>query len=186
MKTKAWRKLLTMGFVVTAFAAGCVISSDDDDDDDGTGGTGGSGGSGGSSGSSGSGGRDGSAGTGGTGGFTYACSDPVPRDDAGAEDECQKCIQTECCTDFLACANGDRGNCWGDDGEMFCIQDCILDYVEANDEPAPGPTKESCISDCQIGSTPRPATNNLFGCIDTGDRGDAAPGNGCAVECFGG
>jgi hypothetical protein len=180
MKTKAWRKLVAFGLIGAGFASGCVISSGDDDDRA-TGGTGGS------SGSSGSGGTSGSSGSSGSGGVTYSCSDrPVD-----ATDDCQPCIQRECCSEFLACANGDRTTpCWGNSGEFFCIQGCITDYAKAHsNDVVPPNEKENCINSCAKSSTIGNATNVLYACVNDGqhlDSPDAGETNGCAVECFGG
>ncbi len=175
MKTTAWRKLFAMGFVVTAFTAGCVVTSDDDDDDPNTGGTSGSGGSAGRGGTSGSGGKAGTGGKAGSdgGNENVSCSDPIPRDDAGVENSCQACIQRDCCQEYLECYNNDA-TCAQ---RIYDVQTCILALADPTDEG----DKIACFA--EHGET-NSAASALFGCIDLGDKGDAAPVNGCALECF--
>ncbi|HEY6557396.1 MAG TPA: hypothetical protein VI072_08985 [Polyangiaceae bacterium] len=175
MKTMALRKLLGMGFVITAFAAGCVITSDDDDDDDGNGGTSGSGGSAGRGGSSGSGGKAGTGGKAGSdgGGGKVSCSDPIDVDDAGERNTCRECIQRDCCAEYLECFNNDP-TCAQ---RMEDIQECIWALPNPSDTDGKG----LCFS--EHGET-NSAASALFGCIDMGDKGDAATVDGCVLECF--
>ena len=182
MKTRAWRKVFAISLGAALFAAGCVISSDDDDDD----GSGGTGGSAGTAGTGGSGGTSGSGGTGGSG-HVYSCTEAVPTDDAGAPDECITCLHKSntCCAEFLNCANNDKSTpCWGTNSEFFCIQSCIVDIF--NDKNAvTDDEKLDCVGSCSKGSTISDATNDLFACVNAGTRADGGTGTGCAVECFG-
>lgn len=199
MKMKAWRKLAAMGFVATAFAAGCVVSSDDDDDGGDAGSRGGTAGSGGSSGTSGSAGKGGTSGSAGSdasagtdGGAAQATCMPAQYPDAGDAGEdaaCQRCIETQCCSEYLRCANDDRATpCWGAGGEIFCTQGCIIDWLEANPGMAADEmTKRTCVMSCAKRGSISGATNELYACINEGERADGATGTpGCAVECFGG
>ena len=173
MNTTTWRKLFAMGFVVTAFAAGCVITSDDDDDEN-NGGTSGSGGSSAGRGGGGSGGKAGAGGKAGSGGSdNVSCTDPIQRDDAGVENSCQRCIQRDCCQEYLDCYNEDA-TCAQ---RIVDIQDCILDSEDPTDEDV----KRDCVS--EFGET-NAAANALFSCIDVGDKGDAASVQGCTLESF--
>ena len=182
MKTRAWRKVFAISLGAALFAAGCVISSDDDDD--GTGGSSGSSGSSGKGGTGGTGGTSGTGGTGGTGGHVYTCSE---QPDAGNVD-CVQCLHQNCCAEFLTCANDDKSTpCWGNTGEFFCITNCIVDLF--NDPDGGGAVSEDqkaeCVASCKKGSTPSQATNDLFACANSGERADGGKGKDCAVDCFG-
>jgi len=160
--------------------------------------SGGKGGSGGSSGSA-SGGNAGSgtsgstsdAGGGGMGDDTTPTCDPDTGDlnnepypnctAADSGNDCEVCVQEQCCDLSKECFSFNPGNVcgWGgpdEDGEIFCYQECILAIVEANglcdldDE-------DECIAMCttdgcgQIGNQ----TQAMAECMWTN----------CSDDCFG-
>lgn len=186
------RKLLHTFFglgLATLLGAGCVVSSDDNDDDDGTAGSAGASGSGGSGGGTagtgggtagtggGTAGMAGMAGSAGAGGFMPMCTPNDPD-----FNDCETCRDTKCCNEWLAClAIGEdcsEGGMMGE-GEIICIQDCILDAFAMDPGADPVTVKASCQGTCATdGSLITSATNLLFTCLDD-------PADGCAIECFG-
>jgi hypothetical protein len=84
-----------------------------------------------------------------------------------------ECIQDDCCADYTACFNDDP-TCAE---RIRDTQDCILALADPTDPD----DKAECFA--EHGET-NSAANALFGCIDTGDKGDAAAVTGCALECF--
>ena len=170
----------------------------------GTSGSSGKGGSSGSSGSSS--GTSGTAGEGGTGntsaggeggtepepGTSPECdpdsgdlpSEPYPTCEPveGLEDDpCQLCMQESCCEEVKDCYGFSPDNVcgWGGEdgeGEIFCYQQCIADYVAEN-EVCTLDGENDCIAKCvtaecdQIGNQ----TMALSACL----------WDECPVECFG-
>lgn len=143
---------------------------------------------------SGSGGRSGSSGTGGTSGVAPTC-DPIsgelvntpypdcrPRD---ASDDCELCIEANCCEEARICYGYDPGNVCGWGGpptggyaglnEVDCYVACVRDYVEAtgeydaaaDDRCGPACATPACGS---IGT----ATQDLVACIRVS----------CTADCF--
>src|ERR1043166_2787214 len=115
-----WRTIVVLGAVASAaaMASGCTVEakvgSGDAGPDSGSGATtetGGQSGSGGSSGSSGGAKANGGTGGGGAGkaggGMTDAGMKDAPYDVCSPDKNkpCDNCIQTKCCTEWLACAN---------------------------------------------------------------------------------
>ena len=173
-KTKSYWRLVAAAGVVSAFiGSACTVTTgtDVDDDDDvstaGTGsgtagsGTAGSGTAGAAAGSAGS----GTAGTGGDGPVPYQCD----MGDSGApgtpntcapedpENNCQKCIQAKCCTEYAECYATSPGNqCgWGGPlvdgkqaGELPCVVKCIQDGVAEGTAPDDSDLVSGCASKC--------------------------------------
>lgn len=174
MKKNALAMWAAAGFAASLVVAGCTVTSDSGTDggagsggSGATGGTGGTAGTGGTGGTSGSAGMSGSSGTGGSAG-AVACN---PNDPANST--CDKCVQTNCCNEWLACT----GSCAT---EFPCFQQCVFDAV-ADGGTADPSTLAGCASNCAVDPNGVPATptNNLIACIND----DEASVN-CHAECL--
>ena len=159
-----------------------------------TGGTGGNtGGTGGATG--GTGGMTG--GTSGTGGDEYECDpndgselvntpypDCAPRD---ATDDCEVCIQENCCEESRICFGFNPGNVCGSGGpttgpyagnsEFDCYRFCAEDYVMENgvyDEGANDECTGACVTDDCPGVIVGNATQDIIICMDAN----------CEDECY--
>ncbi len=173
--------------LATLLGAGCVVSSDDDDGSAGAsgsagsgtggsgGGTGGTAGTGGGTG--GTAGSAGAAGAAGAGGSGFMCTPMDPTFNA-----CESCRDEKCCTEWLDClADGEPCSEGGlmSEGEIICIQDCVLEAFMMDPAADPVTVKASCQGTCATdGTLITMATNQLFACLDD-------PTNGCPIECFG-
>jgi hypothetical protein len=224
-QTKSYWRLVALAGVVSAFvASACVVTTSTDDPDNtagkggagtagsgtagsGTAGKGGAGNAGaGGSGTAGSGtAGSGTAGTGGAGKEPFQC-DPddgvfvgtpnscAPGDDP---DDCAKCVQAKCCTEYEACYATDPGNqCgWGgpleindkpnEGGEALCVQLCLQDIVAMSEVAPEDSDVATCAANCattpsngaskDCGSVIGLQTSDLIGCLR----------NECSVVCFG-
>jgi len=218
-QTKSYWRLVAVAGVVSAFVASACVVTTTTDDDDGSAGSGGSGTAGaGTAGKAGAGTAGaGTAGAGtagaGTAGAPAGGAGPVPFQCDPAEggavgtpnscaaadpnDDCQKCVQAKCCSEYEACYATDPGNqCgWGgplkidgdpnEGGEALCIQLClqkvVTDSGAAPEDSDVGTCANSCATspgngaskDC--GSIIGLQTSDLVECL----RRD------CSVVCFG-
>ena len=218
-QTKSYWRLVAVAGVVSAFVASACVVTTNDDDSAGTAGSGtagsgtagsgtaGAAGSGtaGAAGSAGAAGAAGSSSLGGSGPGIYQC-DPAeggaqgePNDctPVDATDDCQKCVQAKCCSEYEACYATMPGNqCgWGGPakinkednkgGEALCIELCIQDGVQLSgtspDAELVGTCGSSCasnpgngaIKDC--GSVIGTQTSYLINCLM----------DNCSKVCFG-
>lgn len=206
----AWKYAALFGFVAAGISLGCTVSTDDDVATGGTGGTTGGasalGGSGGSS-TSGNGGTGGSlggsSGSGGSSGTTsMAPTCDADASDTGmpyptcaptdATDECEVCIQTNCCEESQNCFATEPYNVcgWGgpdtDDestgvvsgiGEIGCYRSCLAQYVNDNGV-CDGDGIDQCATACATPACdglPGDATSTLAACMQTS----------CSQDCFG-
>ncbi|MEI9951435.1 MAG: hypothetical protein WDO74_21280 [Pseudomonadota bacterium] len=214
-QTKSYWRLVAVASVVSAFvASACVVTTSTDDDDDDTAGTGGTAtagaGSGGKAGAAtaGSGGSQAGSGgsVGGTGPVPFQCDPddglPVGTPNSCTPDDptndCQKCIQSKCCTEYEECYATDPGNqCgWGGPpklpsgeaypgGEALCVQLCIQDGVKESGTEPDAELKGTCASNCattgsngatkECGSSIGFQTNDLIACLS----------DNCSKVCFG-
>jgi hypothetical protein len=104
-----------------------------------------------------------------------------------SENECEVCIQQNCCEESQECFSHSPGNVcgWGgpeaDDGsrmgEAVCYQSCVRDYVEGEGEGVCDvEAEDTCIGDCtteecgQLGNQ----TQDLVACM----------WESCAMDCF--
>jgi hypothetical protein len=199
---RVWRGTWASGVFVCAVLAqalgtgGC--SSDDPGGDEvdgggaasgGTSGTAGRGGgtpTGGSAGSSGSAGRGGSSGSAGLGG-TAGASGTSSGGTGGAgpdcthefnDDSCTACTKSQCCFEFLACGREPLCN-----GEVRCIHSCVNGAVN-DGGVADAQTISTCATQCKVGGTITPATNDLIGCQVNGALADGGTGIDCFAQCF--
>jgi len=111
-----------------------------------------------------------------------------PNCTAEADDDCGKCLETNCCEESKVCYGYDPGNVcgWGGidldangtlDGEFNCFVACALDYVEENDVLDEA-GKDLCAGECvtaQCGSVIGNATNELIGCAENHCEDDCWP-----------
>ncbi|MEI9939968.1 MAG: hypothetical protein WDO69_22330 [Pseudomonadota bacterium] len=212
-QTRSYWRLVTVAGVVCAFVVGaCTVTTSTDDDDTagaggaGTAGTGTSGAPAAGAGVAGSGvAGSGTSGTGGAAPVPFQC-DP---EEGGAQgtpntctpvdssDECETCIQGNCCALFEACYATDPGNqCgWGgpamvngepnNGGELACIKACLEKVVVDSGAAPEDSDVESCASNCattvsngatkECGSVIGNQTNDLVGCLRMN----------CSKPCFG-
>ncbi len=217
-QTKSYWRLVAVAGVVSAFvASACVVTtSTDDDDDDNSAGTGGASTAGTSSGGKGGAASAGTAGTpagtagtaptGGAGPVPFQC-DPddgafvgtpnscVPDD---PDNDCQKCIQAKCCTEYEQCYATSPGNqCgWGGPsklpsgkaypgGEGLCIKLGIQDGVELSGVEPDAELTGMCAANCNTTTATGGAhecgpiignqTDELIRCL----------GDNCSKVCFG-
>jgi hypothetical protein len=166
----------------------------------GSGGKAGSGGSGGSTAGSGTSGSTSDAGEGGADfDTTPTCdpdsgdlaNDPYPDCEATEGNDCEACIEQNCCEESMNCYSFNPGNVcgWGGpedadgerEGEIVCYRDCMEAAIEANDGICETDLEDECIAMCttetetescgQIGNQ----TQELAGCMWTN----------CGEVCFG-
>ncbi|HEY0469354.1 MAG TPA: hypothetical protein VGC79_34430 [Polyangiaceae bacterium] len=218
-QTKSYWRMLAVGSVVSAFiASACVITATDDDTN-----TAGSGGSGTSTGGSTTGGSStagsstagsGTAGShaGTAGSSAGSASVPFqcdPEGEGGAQgdgnsceptvpgDDCQICIQGQCCAQFAACYATDPGNqCgWGgpatidgeknEGGELACVQICLAKAVEKSGTAPTDTEVQTCAANCsttlsngattECGSVIGLQTSAMVACLR----------DHCSLPCFG-
>lgn len=194
MRISAWATVAAVGLAGSILAPGCVVGSDDDNNNtdggsgaggssgsSGSSGTGGSSGSGGTSGRGGTSGTGGSAGTGGTGGSGASCAPDA------MDNNCVECMKTNCCTELLACAADDLCSGTAGEGELTCVQDCVLAQV-ADGGVVDNSTVTSCATGCaEMGSAVSVATSDAVGCMRFGgELSDGGNGVDCLVDCLAG
>ena len=102
---------------------------------------------------------------------------------AAGNDDCQKCVETACCAEYLACTTAE---CAGDGtsanpGELACFHQCISDAV-TDTGSADSDTVAECAGQCAVGSALADDTQELVTCI-LGEATDAGP-TGCSVDCY--
>jgi len=198
--------------VLSAFiASACVVTTDDPDDStagaagSGTAGSGTAGGGKAGAGTAGAGTAGAAtAGSGGAGAEPFQC-DPgeggaqgTPNTCAPGDpnDECQKCVQTKCCTEYALCYATDPGNqCgWGgpktidgqpnEGGELACVQICLQKAVEESGTAPSDTDVGTCANQCAT----TPANGGTKDCgvigIQTSDAVACLREN-CSLKCFG-
>ena len=192
----AWRTFLALGLVST-LAAGCTaeVKAGGGINDGGPDGTpsGGSSGSGGGSNTGGASkaGAGGGSGAGGAvssgGGKSTGGGDSGPRTCPNGSNACERCTNTNCCAELNDCTDDIR--CSGtstEQGELQCIQDCLLDGLGTSPTDAGSPVLDTCASRC-AGKTshtvPSTATQAIITCMNQPSDGGVGL---CAQDCFGG
>lgn len=163
----AWHKTLALGLLTSAVAIGCTVTTSDDTD----GGITGDGGSTGGAANTGGAASTGGAGTGGagTGGApaTYTCSPSTQTDN------CQKCIDTSCCSLFQACYLAD--GCV----ETLAYHDCMVTKQGTAGSLTPQDSYDCSLSTATSG-TPLIETQDMIACL----TGAADAGQNCAIDCY--
>lgn len=134
------------------------------------------GGTGGTGGSEMDGGAGSAGDSGGAGGAGPQCEPDNPQFTV-----CERCRDSKCCSEWLACLEDgepcSEGGSMGE-GEIICIQGCIIDEFEMNASADPVAVRAACADSCATdGVLITTVTNALFTCLDATD--------GCALECFG-
>jgi len=209
-QTKSYWRLVAVAGVVSAFvASACVVTTDDPGDS-----KGGSGGSGATAGSSTSGGSSSTVGSSAAGSSAHAGSgtagsgtdDSVTCDDqtsaggapgegsscepADATDECQVCIQKNCCEEYGACyATNPNNQCgyggplvnnkYQEGGELFCMHECLKDAVAKSMISATEEDIRTCAGKCTTDMCDTSSvgfqTSDIIGCMNSN----------CTMECWG-
>jgi hypothetical protein len=103
---------------------------------------------------------------------------------AASDNPCVACMKANCCTELRACAN--EMDCSGTSGEgqLTCVQDCVLAAV-ADGGVANEMTIRSCAGGCGRGGIVSEATSDALGCMQFGqDLPDGGSGTDCFVECL--
>jgi hypothetical protein len=182
-----WRNVLACGLVASAAIAGCTVTAGSGSGPDGS--ILGTGGSTSTGGVTATGGKDGGKGGTAAGGATSAggaaaggsTADAQVTSCAGPYDNsCDGCIETKCCAEWLDCAN-DKDCGKTSEGELYCIQRCLLGDVA--DASSGGPDPGACANSCaHSNSIIADATNALIICIRA-QKADAGPQN-CSTACF--
>ena len=210
-QTKSYWRLVAVAGVVSAFvASACVVTTDDPDDS--KGGSGGSGAtaghatSGGSSSTAGSSTAGGSTSHGGSGTAGSGTDDSVTCDDqtsaggapgegsscepADPKDECQVCIQKNCCEEYGACnATTPNNQCgyggplvdgkYQAGGELFCMHECLIDLVAKSMISATEEDIRTCAGKCTTDMCDTSSvgfqTSDIIGCMNAN----------CSMDCWG-
>jgi hypothetical protein len=123
-----------------------------------------------------------SGGAGGNSGTGSACSQNGGTITCGIDSNdnaCIACAKRECCFELVCCAGDDACSGPTGEGELSCIQECVLAVGVANDA-----TVTVCADQCSRGATIAPATNDILACLLNGMRSDGGSGDGCSIDCF--
>jgi hypothetical protein len=219
-QTKSYWRLVAMAGLLSAFVGSACVVTTSTDDDDNTAGKGGSGAAGAGTAGSGTAGTAGAstagaagaagaaaagANNGGSGPVSFQC-DPAeggavgtPNSCApdGPGNDCEKCVQAKCCSEYEACYATDPGNqCgWGgpakidgvtnEGGELACVQACLIKVVEKNETAPDDSDVQTCANNCattlsngatkECGSIIGLQTSDTVACMRTN----------CSEACFG-
>ena len=127
------------------------------------------------------------AGAGGASGSGSGCFSPGGFDCAisSSDNPCIVCAKVNCCSELVCCAADSACSGANGDGEITCIQDCVLSAV-ADGGVADNRTVSLCASRCARGGTISVPTNDLLACFLTGERSDGGTGADCFLECLAG
>lgn len=99
-------------------------------------------------------------------------------------DPCEKCIESACCTEWLAC--GMDADCTGQNGELAAFQACMVS-IQADAGYITVQQAQDCLTNNANNGVPATASQDLVTCIlGVGTvQPDGGPPTSCGMTCYG-